>query len=1528
MATKFPSVTLQGNILTFEALEKIAAGKDDGDMPRQTAREYGFASEQELRSEIQGQWAVAKTQYTAFQQQVERLKDSEPGTTKTRSGWMIPLLSLLGHDLRYQAKAQEIDGRAYAISHVASATAETGFGEIEDSRKQSRKTDAPSTNFPVHIVGANQSLDRRGEGMRMSPHALVQEFLNRHESLYAIVTNGKSLRLLRDSANLTKLSYVEFDLTRLFGEDLFTDFALLYRLLHISRLPEEPTAGADSILEKYHQEALKSGSRIRSKLSEAVERGIVMLANGLLANADNHALRQWAAEQPDAPAAYYEALLKLIYRLLFVMVIEERDLIFPPPETRADDGLDGLRGPQPMAHRDVYYQFYSLKRLRGLALNHRLANAREYDLWESLRNTFALFEPGGTGAKLGIGPLAGSLFGTQALSALQGGRVNNRVLLECLRGLSQFDNGQGGVMPVNYASLDVEEFGSVYEGLLEYAPHIDPKTLEFRFVKGQDRSSSGSHYTPDELVQPLIKHSLEHLIADRTVAPDAAEPKREAAIQQLLQLKVTDVTCGSGHILLAAARRIGLEVSRLRSQEEQPNPMAIREGTRDAIQRCIYGVDRNPLAVELCKVALWLEAHVPGRPLGFLDHRIKCGDAIVGVGHLEDLQKGIPTEAFKTFTSEEKSLGAALRKRNQKERKDREARVGGDYQTNLLSEQFSVKDRLAAFRQNFARFAEMPERTVAEIEEKEAAYRKLSQGSNWWFIKTLCDVQIAQFFIPKTDDKRVVTDSRFFEMMRGARDTQAEGAAVSESSERRFFHWFLEFPEVFAGGGFDCVLGNPPFLGGLKIPDKIDEIAHEYLQSMFHASGRADLVSYFFRRTYTLIGSAGKISLLATNTISQGDTRIAGLQSILKLGGVINFAIPSIVWPGAAEVRVASVSLSTKSGASAKKYIGSSEVTFISSYLDSAPELHPYKIKSNKNESFQGDNVAGLGFSITRSEVKTMIESDPKNEQVLFPYIDGDTLNKSPEMVTENYIISFGERTESDAISFKEPYRKLIKDVYPERQTKNAKKYPRMVYEWWKFWNYRKELHRQLDNLDEVLCVARVSRTLAFAVVNAKQVFHEKLVVMTRSLDETFPVLQSDFHNYWAWKYCTTMKDDLTYTSSAIYQTFPFPEANLFKLVESGCFFRSKRREDLLLLSLGLTKLYNQFHNAHLTTDYDTLWSDGTLTIAPAELKKRKQSKETYNLYRHLDKTPGTISMGEAVERIAELRRLHKEMDQAVLAAYGWDKPGRYWGPAIRLRHDFHEVDYLPDNDNVRYTIHPEARREVLKRLLLLNHEIHAAEVRGVEYEVVRGEKIRQLMREQVEALYPYVDRLHERTVTFLSSAEESFAGVEQTLAKSYKGYVSELSSALENELAERVFVAFDAEFQGRYRKEDGTREAYLDAQAAIDPQKLGKFTGLLKKRSTKYELGTMEYLLSLVYKETGSTLRSSELLQDFRAFVLREVGIGVLDRGFLDELKGYAARYRNEAVHLGEVSKVEAEACREVVLGLLGVVANQHLSR
>ena len=296
-----------------------------------------------------------------------------------------------------------------------------------------------------------------------------------------------------------------------------------------------------------------------------------------------------------------------------------------------------------------------------------------------LQSTFRLFEADGPGHKLSVAPLAGDLFDANAMPHIADCTLGNDVLLGCLRVLNVYehpDNHQ--LIRVNYAALNVEEFGSVYEGLLEYDPVFmnHGNVIEFDFAEGDERARTGSHYTPDDLVQPLIKHSLDYLIAERLKAPNP-----EAA---LLDLRVADIACGSGHILLAAARRIANELAVVRTGEEQPSPTAFRAAVRDVIRTCIYGVDLNPLAVELCKVALWLEAHNPGQPLNFLDHHIKCGNAIVGFVRQEELDKGVPDEAFATMPGDEKEIAALWRKTNKQDRKDtRQMRLAPAVQQRL-----------------------------------------------------------------------------------------------------------------------------------------------------------------------------------------------------------------------------------------------------------------------------------------------------------------------------------------------------------------------------------------------------------------------------------------------------------------------------------------------------------------------------------------------------------------------------------------------------------------------------------------------------------------------------------------------------------------------------------------------------------------------------------------------------------------------------------------------------------------------------
>ncbi len=803
--------------------------------------------------------------------------------------------------------------------------------------------------FPIHITGFRDSLDRRrlDSGPRVSPHALVQEYLNLTEHLYAIITNGLLIRLLRDSTRLVKLSYLEFDLDRMFEEQHFLDFAVMYRLLHVTRMPVTRDASAESLIEMYHQDALDSGSRIREGLSRAVESSIITFADGFLNHPANDLLRQRVTDGSLTPGALYHLMLRLIYRLLFLMVIEERNLVVP-------DGSDPVL-------RDIYTQYYSVGRLRKLAGKRHLLQARFDDYWPALRNTFRLFESGDMGAPLGLRPLAGDLFGPDALGLLDDCRLDNATVMECLTNLSIFENPQTRQrMRINYAALNVEEFGSVYEGLLEYDPDITRQTdrFRFRFVKGDSRAASGTHYTPDELVIPLVRNSLDYVIrekmrvvsrewgvgnreianrevgsrgkngkdkliqgfegmengdgsgtgvlrVDRKISergnvrvnitdpkgcnldsgehrrgmgpgvdqrvypisahrpgqserignPSAPEQSAEfshrgpdtgvtdpnrAARQNdphphpnsgtqnltspphspltipysqllskaLLSIRVCDPACGSGHILLSAARRIATELACIRTGEEQPSPPAFREAVRDVIRNCIYGVDINPLAVELCKVAMWLEAHNPGEPLNFLDHHIKCGDAVVGLAHREELETGIPVEAFDKVEGDDPDVASSFRKTNREDRnRHREGSLFGD----------PVAVRLKEALRRFEMIAGMPETTPAEIDAKKAAYQEFETSPQQLELHILSSLPVAQFFIPKTEANRreLVTDEMFRQFQRGEMPLQGQGPAraYAESINRRFFHWFLEFPQVFAEGGFDCILGNPPFLG-------------------------------------------------------------------------------------------------------------------------------------------------------------------------------------------------------------------------------------------------------------------------------------------------------------------------------------------------------------------------------------------------------------------------------------------------------------------------------------------------------------------------------------------------------------------------------------------------------------------------------------------------------------------------------------------------------------------------------------------
>jgi len=1108
--------------------------------------------------------------------------------------------------------------------------------------------------------------------------------------------------LLRDATRLSRLSYLEFDLEQMMDEGLYVEFALLYRTLHASRMPEKMDAGADSNIEFYHQEAIASGSRIRERLSIAVESSIKELANGLLLHPLNESLRQFVSENKIDPTDYYLHTLRLVYRMLFLLVIEERKLIYA---NKRDEELN--------KKRTIYYEYYSIQRLTKLAVKMTYIDPRKTDLWHSLLTTFSLFEYETYGKKLGIAPLGSGLFSPTALGVINNQMLDNECLLKVIRYLVTFVNENGQTVRVNYADLDVEEFGSIYEGLLEYDPVFTDNLGQpiFSFVKGDARSSSGSHYTPEELVKPLITHSLDYLIADKL---KTAHPEAE-----LLSLKICDVACGSGHILLSAARRVGFELAKYRSNEDQPSPTALRSAIRDVIRHCIYGVDLNPLAIELCKVALWLEAHQPGEPLNFLDHHIKCGDAIVGLAHRDELENGIANEAFKTLPGDDKTLAKVLRDKNVRERKARNTegqQVKADFEKTTND---SVHEAMAEYKT----FNQQPETTPDEIERKARAYRKFIDGKGYSFLRAMADTQVAQFFISKIEKNKdqLLTDAEFRLILTGHQGWQdrriAMAAAVAQ--QKHFFHWFLEFPEVFnEGGGFDCILGNPPYLGGKKISGSFGDDYLSYVKCFYSpAGGLADLCVYFLRRDFGIINNNGYFSLITTNSISQGDSRICGLEFITSEKGKISHAVKSTPWPGKAAVQVSLITIK-KTELFEPCILNNKIVACISSFLDIEAEAQYYKLSKNFKKSFIGTVITGDGFILSKSEMIELISKNNKYSEVINNFLVGDDLNSRPNQMPSRYVIDFQDLPLEIAETFTDCYNIVKEKVKPKRDLLNRESYRRR---WWQFAERCANLYIEIMPKHFCFVTSRVTKYLGFSLVNTNCIFSDAVVVINENQFSKFSTLQSCIHFEWSQKLSSGLGNTIRYTPTDCFETFPYPQ-NLTtsqeqKLEQIGKEYHEFRRQLMLKMQLGLTKTYNAFHAKEIkeprakNQDLEALDKKGI---------EKKYGKEVWNLWNHLQKTNDVCSIEEAIADIIRLRELHVQMDEAVLEAYGWNDltpnpsprgEGRKSG--IELRHDFYEVDYLPENDRVRYTIHPEARKEILKRLLELNHKIHEEEVKA-----------------------------------------------------------------------------------------------------------------------------------------------------------------------------------------------------------------------
>ncbi len=782
----FTTIRTEGALLPADLLQRISEGATlDGLTPESYHR-----SGEKLNEAINRSWNALQGVWASFRAAQERLPETDLGTSLTRERWLLPLFRELDYGRLQTAAAIEIDGRSYAISH--------GWEQV-----------------PIHLVSYKLDLDRRTPGAAgaatASPHSLLQVFLNRSENnLWGFLSNGCKLRILRDNASLTRQAYVEFDLEAMMDGEVYSDFVLLWLLCHQSRVEGERPS--DCWLEKWMKVAEDQGTRALDQLRDGVEAAITALGLGFLEHPANAVLRDQLTSGDLSAQDYYRQLLRMVYRLLFLFVAEDRDLL-----------LDPQAAPEA---RERYTLYYSTQRLRHIA--ERFKGTRHTDLFEGLRLIMGLLsgDANGAGAGLGLVPLGSFLFSDEAVAAVIDCQISNQRLLDAVRALAlTYDQRAQAYRTVDYKNLGSDELGSIFESLLELHPQINIPARQFALATaaGNERKTTGSYYTPESLVHALLDSAL------NPVLEEAARKGEEA----VLNLKACDPACGSGHFLIAAANRMAKVLAGLRTGEEEPAPAALQEARRDVISHCIYGVDINPMAVELCKVNLWMEALEPGKPLSFLDHRILVGNSLLGTTP-KLMAGGIPDDAFNPIEGDDPKYVTSMKRVNREERKQREA---GTHQMGLF-------DAAPAANYGYLTKAmhaldDTPDDTLDAVRRKEAQYAELANDHEYVKARLLADAWCAAFVWEKKQNglPMPMTDLLYRRMEKDplAENLQRVREYVVELKERyQFFHWHVAFPDVFTvpddvkqaeneqtgwHGGFDCVLGNPPW-ERIKIQEK------------------------------------------------------------------------------------------------------------------------------------------------------------------------------------------------------------------------------------------------------------------------------------------------------------------------------------------------------------------------------------------------------------------------------------------------------------------------------------------------------------------------------------------------------------------------------------------------------------------------------------------------------------------------------------------------------------------------------------
>ncbi len=1177
-------------------------------------------------------------------------------------------------------------------------------------RERDPQNGTPPWQLLVQVLDDGQDFDKAttgAGGLEAAPQGRAERLLRGTGVPAGVLFNGVALRLISaprgESSGWMDFRFV--DLVSTAGRPLCSALRLLLSEQRLLALPRDQRLAA--LLES----SRKYQNEVSERLSEQVLHALYELLRGFQAAHDSSGgqlLREPLSEQGDRNDIY-RGLLSVILRLVFLLYAEERGML-PEDEHFARyyslTGLyqrlreDAALNPDTMDQRfGAWAQLLVLFRLiHDGARAHRTGGAVSLP-----ERRGALFDP--DRFRFLEGRSGGGV--RQTMERVMPPHISDGVVYRVLEKLLVLDGER-----ISYRTLDVEQIGSVYETIMGFrletatgrsvaikpakklgAPNtIDldallaqpdarrgrwlqeraDRSITDKVAKGlreaetvddlhatldrvldkdatpdiappgalvlqpnEERRRSGSHYTPRELTEPIVRHTLEPLL-DRLRSEDG----RAATPEQILDLKICDPAMGSGAFLVEACRQLADALidawgAHGAMPAIPPDEDEVIYARRLIAQKCLYGIDRNPMAVDLAKVSLWLSTLARDHPLTFVDHAFRHGDSLVGLTRRQ-------IEALNWQGGQPILAGFGVREA---------VEAASDLRRQIREADDTVDERRL---QNLWREAQD---AVGEV-------------------RLFGDLVLAAFFEGAKPKERESRRAAYQEaILTGEAWRHAVEMEERRNSEQPFapFHWEIVFPEVFErdNPGFDGFVGNPPFAGKNNVAAGNVVGYPSWLKELHEEShGNADLVAQFYRRAFSLLRDSGTFGLIATNTIAQGDTRSSGLRWICEHGGVIYRATKRVQWPGDAAV-IVSVLHVAKGPFRGRKVLDGASVDNITAFLfHRGGHADPARLAANAGKSFVGSYVLGMGFTFDDSDKKgvassladmqRLIDFDPHNREVIFPYIGGEEINTSPTHAHHRYVINFAERGEVEC-GRRWPDLMAIAEqrVRPERlklgDNGDAR---RRKARWWLWGRYTPALFAVTAGLERLLAISRVGQHASITFLPSRMVYAETVIVFPFQTFAAFCILQSRTHEIWARFFGSSLEDRLRYTPSDCFETFPFPDGwgADGSLEAAGRSYYECRAALMVENDEGMTKTYNRFNDIY-----------------------------------------------ETDPRIVELRELHATMDRAVLDAYGW--PDIPTGCEYLLDYEIDEATWGRKKKPYRYRWPDPARDEVLARLLALNAE-------------------------------------------------------------------------------------------------------------------------------------------------------------------------------------------------------------------------------